>query len=197
MPDAALRETNKAVARQIIAAWNERGETPPAGGTGEPAVRAALPGRGRIRRTRQRDARGDAALPGSAFADQQCTEEMVIADDRHVFIGWELRATRRAEMFGIQPTGPEVVVFGSDVIRLAAGKIIQRWDYYPKARLPACRLPPAACRLPPAACRLPPAACRLPPAAWTQLGLLDRDLQRQLIREGLLGRNRMTGQARI
>jgi len=71
-------------------------------------------------------------------------------------------------MFGIQPTGREVVVFGSDVIRLAARKIIQCWDYDPMARL----------------------------HTFAQLGLLDRDLQRQLIQEGPLGRNRVTGQAR-
>lgn len=169
MPDETIRETNKAVARQVIEAWNQRGETHlPTDLISPRMVRhhphptafAALNG----------DANAaDPALSRSAFPDQQFTEQMVIADEKHVFIAWELRASHKGSLHGKRATGQEVVVFGSDVIRLADGKIIQHWDYYPKARV----------------------------HALAQLGLLDSGVQQQMIRDGLLGRNRITGRARI
>jgi len=168
MPDEAIRETNKAVARRILAAWNERGETHLPDELVSPQMVRHFPETGFAARAEGQPA-GESVLPRDVFTNQRYTEEMVIADDRHVFIAWELRATHRGEMFGVQPTGREVVVFGSDVIRLADGKIIQHWDYYPKARI----------------------------HAFAQLGLLDRDLQQRMIREGFLGRNRTTGQAPI
>jgi predicted ester cyclase len=168
MPDESIRETNKAVARQVIEAWNQRGETHlPNELVSSQMVRhhqgmgfAALGDGGTP---------ADAALPRSAFRDQHFTEELVLADEHHAFIAWELTATHHGEIHGMAATGRQVTVFGSDVIRLADGKIIQHWDYYPKARV----------------------------HALAQLGLLSRDVQRQMIDQGQFGRNRRTGKARV
>lgn len=168
MPDETTREANKTVARNLIEAWNRRGETHLPEELVSPHMVRHFP------QSVGRAARGDApaadsALPRDAFPDQQFTEEMVIADEDHVFIAWELRATQRGAFFGRAATNRTVTVFGSDVIRLADGKIIEHWEYYPKARI----------------------------HALAQLGLLNAETARQLENEGQLGRNRRTGQVSV
>jgi hypothetical protein len=178
MPDERIRETNKAVARQVLAAWNERGETHLPDDLVSPQMvryfpypvgyAARVPGGATAARV-PGGATADVALPRSAFPDQQFTEQIVIADEQHVFIAWELKATHKGTLYGMQATGKEVLVYGSDIIRLANGKIIQHLDYYPKARM----------------------------HALAQLGLLGQNVQQELISDGLLGRNRTTGRVRF
>ncbi|MGA5299682.1 ester cyclase [Nucisporomicrobium flavum] len=169
MPGPA-RETNREVARQLVASWNEHGETHlPESLLDERAVRffphpLGLAARG------GRPSPSEIALPREAFPDQRYTEEVVIADDKYAFIGWRMEGSHRGRLYGRRAgRGDRVHVNGADLIRLADGKIVEHWDYYSKARV----------------------------HALARTGQLDREMQRQLIRDGLMGRNRRTGRRRL
>ncbi|MFD6160875.1 ester cyclase [Nocardia sp. NPDC060256] len=164
-----LREANKVVAREILAAWNERGESYiPRHLVSEQFIRyfphpvgfAAYNGKGEP---------SDPVLPKSAFPNQHFTEQMMIADDQNVFLAWDLTATHRGEFYGLEPTNKDILVYGSDVFRIADGKIVQHWDYYPKARI----------------------------NALAQLDGLGPDIQRKIMDDGYLRRNRVTGKVFI
>lgn len=161
MPDQQTRDANKAIARTILQAWNDRGESHLPDDLVSPRMVRYFPQLA-ASAARIDESPLDPVLPKEAFSDQHFTEHMLIADDRHVFIAWELTATHRGRWHGREATGRKVTVYGSDVIRVSGGKIIEHWDYHPKARIHAA----------------------------AQLGLLDGDVQQDMIGSGQLGRNR-------
>jgi hypothetical protein len=169
MPDERIRETNKSVARQVIEAWNAQGETHLPNDLVSPQMVRHYPRMASFAALNGGERPADPALPRDAFRDQRYTEQMLIADDHHVFVAWELTAEHAGTFHGKSATNKRVTVYGSDVIRVADGKIIRHWEYYPKARM----------------------------AALAQLGLLDTGVQRRMIRDGMLGRNRVIGQQRL
>ncbi len=63
----------------------------------------------------------------SAFPDLNVTTEDIIAEGDKVVSRWTARGTHRGELLGIDPTGNEVTFTGIDVLRIAEGKVVERW----------------------------------------------------------------------
>jgi steroid delta-isomerase-like uncharacterized protein len=61
----------------------------------------------------------------TAFPDLQVTITDVIAEGDKVVIWYTVRGTQRGEFEGVQPTGKPVSWFGSDLVRIAEGKIVE------------------------------------------------------------------------
>ncbi len=63
----------------------------------------------------------------SAFPDLQVATEDIIAEGDKVVSRWTARGTHQGELMGIAPTGKEVTIKGIDVLRIAEGRIVERW----------------------------------------------------------------------
>jgi steroid delta-isomerase-like uncharacterized protein len=63
----------------------------------------------------------------TAFPDLQVTITEVIAEGDKVVIWYTARGTHRGEFEGVRPTGKLVNWIGSDLLRIAAGKIVEGW----------------------------------------------------------------------
>jgi len=63
----------------------------------------------------------------SAFPDLAITNEDVIAEGDKVVLRWTGRGTHEGELMGIPPTGKEVEFSGIEVLRVAEGKVVERW----------------------------------------------------------------------
>jgi steroid delta-isomerase-like uncharacterized protein len=62
-----------------------------------------------------------------AFPDGQWTVEDLIAEGDKVVIRWKLQATHEHEFRGIAPVGKPVTIAGITILRIADGKIAERW----------------------------------------------------------------------
>jgi predicted ester cyclase len=62
-----------------------------------------------------------------AFPDGQWTVEDLIAEGDKVVIRWKMQATHEHEFRGIAPAGKPVTVTGITILRIAGGKIVERW----------------------------------------------------------------------
>jgi steroid delta-isomerase-like uncharacterized protein len=62
-----------------------------------------------------------------AFPDGQWTVEDLIAEGDKVVIRWKMDATHEHEFRGIAPGGKPVTVTGITILRIASGKIAERW----------------------------------------------------------------------
>ncbi len=62
-----------------------------------------------------------------AFPDGQWTVEDLIAEGDKVVIRWKMQATHEHEFRGIAPVGKPVTVAGITILRIAGGKIVERW----------------------------------------------------------------------
>ena len=63
----------------------------------------------------------------NAFPDGQWTVEDVIAEGEKVVLRWKMDATHEHEFRGIAPVGKPVTVAGITILRIAGGKIVERW----------------------------------------------------------------------
>ncbi len=63
----------------------------------------------------------------SAFPDLNVTTEDIIGEGDKVVSRWTARGTHHGELLGIAPTGNEVTFTGIDVLRIAEGKVVERW----------------------------------------------------------------------
>ena len=63
-----------------------------------------------------------------AFPDLDVTTEDVVAEGEKVVSRWTARGTHRGALMGIAPTGNEVTIEGIDVLRVAGGRIQERWS---------------------------------------------------------------------
>jgi steroid delta-isomerase-like uncharacterized protein len=63
-----------------------------------------------------------------AFPDLGVTTEDVVAEGEKVVSRWTARGTHRGALMGIAPTGNEVTIEGIDVLRVAGGRIQERWS---------------------------------------------------------------------
>jgi steroid delta-isomerase-like uncharacterized protein len=63
----------------------------------------------------------------SAFPDLSVTTDDIIAEGDKVVSRWTARGTHQGELMGIAPTGKEVTITGIDVLRIAEGKVVERW----------------------------------------------------------------------
>jgi steroid delta-isomerase-like uncharacterized protein len=66
----------------------------------------------------------------NAFPDLQVTTEDIVAEGEKVVSRWTARGTHQGELMGIAPTGKEVTITGIDVLRIAEGKVVERWAEY-------------------------------------------------------------------
>ncbi len=64
----------------------------------------------------------------AAFPDLSVTTEDVVAEGEKVVSRWTARGTHRGTLMGIEPTGNEVTIGGIDVLRVAGGRIAERWS---------------------------------------------------------------------
>jgi predicted ester cyclase len=62
-----------------------------------------------------------------AFPEGQWTVEELIAEGDKVVIRWKMQATHEHEFRGIAPAGKPVTVTGITILRIADGKIMERW----------------------------------------------------------------------
>jgi len=168
-PYERSRETNKAVARRLLELWNERQESYLPPDLTSPGLithfrnRVSAPAEEKTVR-----AQLETVVPGNAFRNQQFEEQVLIADDEYVFIGWEMKGTHDRPLYGHPATFKTVTTTGADVLRIQDGMIVEHWDFYTKARI----------------------------HLLARLGLLDREMQKHLVVNELLGRNRATGRLR-
>jgi steroid delta-isomerase-like uncharacterized protein len=70
------------------------------------------------------------ALFRSAFPDLNVNTEDIVAEGDKVVARWTARGTHQGELMGIAPTGKEVTIKGIDVLRIAEGRILERWAEY-------------------------------------------------------------------
>jgi steroid delta-isomerase-like uncharacterized protein len=63
----------------------------------------------------------------SAFPDLHVTTEDVVAEGDKVVSRWTARGTHQGDLLGIAPTGNGFTIKGIDVLRIAGGRIVERW----------------------------------------------------------------------
>lgn len=176
MPDTKTRERNKDIARSLLSAWNKRGESHLPSNLISSKMVTYLPGSlGRAARGSRVNAKVEAALPARSFQDQRFTEQIVIADDEHVLICWEVSGTHAGSLFGLSATGLTVTAPGADVLRIVDGKIVEHINYYSRTRLHAL--------------------ARLGLLSRKEKGLLAR--KDRLVTQDLLGRNRALAKVNV
>jgi len=63
----------------------------------------------------------------AAFPDLSLTADDVIVEGDKAVKVWTVKATHKGEWLGIPATGKEIVVTGTNVFRIANGKIVECW----------------------------------------------------------------------
>ena len=64
----------------------------------------------------------------AAFPDLQCEIAHLIAEGDKVCLNVIGRGTHRGEFRGVAPTGRAVTILGTSIVRIADGKIAERWN---------------------------------------------------------------------
>jgi predicted ester cyclase len=162
-----LHEHGKAVARNMLAAWNKRGHTFMVDELMSPGLVSRYAQPLVATRGQQRaHVESEVALPPEGLPDQRFDEEILLTEGDLTFVAWNVSGTNRGELYGRKPTGKYVTVHGADVLRVAPERrIAEHWHYYSKARV----------------------------HALARLGLLDEEMQQLLLSRGLLGRGKPSG----
>ena len=63
----------------------------------------------------------------AAFPDVQFTVEDMVAEGDKVMVRLTVRGTHQGEFVGIPPTGKQITITGMEVLRIANGKVVERW----------------------------------------------------------------------
>jgi steroid delta-isomerase-like uncharacterized protein len=66
----------------------------------------------------------------SALPDLKVTTEDVVVEGDKVVSRWTARGTHQGDLMGIAPTGNGVTIKGIDVLRVAEGRIAERWAQF-------------------------------------------------------------------
>ena len=66
----------------------------------------------------------------AAFPDLTLTVEDMIAEGDKVVSRLTIRATHRGDFQGIPATGKQVTQTGIDILRIAGGKVVERWGEF-------------------------------------------------------------------
>ena len=64
----------------------------------------------------------------AAFPDFELTIEDLLADGDRVVVRYTARGTHRGEVLRVPPTGRRVEYMGIGIVRLADGRMIERWN---------------------------------------------------------------------
>jgi steroid delta-isomerase-like uncharacterized protein len=70
------------------------------------------------------------AIFRGAFPDLRVTTEDIIAEGDKAVLRWTARGTHRGELSGLPATGKQATLKGIDILRLAEGRIVERWAEY-------------------------------------------------------------------
>jgi steroid delta-isomerase-like uncharacterized protein len=68
-----------------------------------------------------------ASMYMTAFPDTHFTVEDMIAEGDKVVVRLSVSATQHGAFMGLPPTGKHVAFTGIDIIRIAGGKLVERW----------------------------------------------------------------------
>jgi predicted ester cyclase len=130
MPDEKL-EKNKQIVRRMLKAFND-GDTnvvkellhPQINDKSrkiglEPELRAA-PAVKRVQTEIMREK--------EAFPDRKFKEESIVAEGDTVILRWSMTGTHRGKLLDRPPTGKKVKTFGTEIVRIQDGKIIEHDD---------------------------------------------------------------------
>jgi predicted ester cyclase len=63
-----------------------------------------------------------------AFPDRKFNIESIIAEGDTVILRWSLSGTHKGTLFGRKATGKQVKVFGTEIVRIQNGKIVEHDD---------------------------------------------------------------------
>jgi steroid delta-isomerase-like uncharacterized protein len=66
----------------------------------------------------------------TAFPDLDITHEDTLAEGDRVMIRWIMRGTHNGPLMDIPATGKLVTVTGTDIFRMAGGKIVELWQHW-------------------------------------------------------------------
>jgi steroid delta-isomerase-like uncharacterized protein len=127
-----MSETNKALVRSFYAeVWNAHNP----GATGQYYAadfldhNPAIPGQAA-------GAEGASQVFGgfiAAFPDIHFSIDLQVAEGDIVATRWTSTGTNSGSMMGMPPTGRSVTVTGIDILRIAGGKIAERWGNFDMA----------------------------------------------------------------
>ncbi len=67
------------------------------------------------------------SMYSAAFPDTHFTVEDMIAEGDKVVVRLSASATQHGAFMGLPPTGKHVTFTGIDIIRIAGGKLVERW----------------------------------------------------------------------
>lgn len=67
------------------------------------------------------------ALFRSAFPDLRVVTEDLLEQEDRVALRWSAEGTHRGDLMGLSPTGKRVKLTGIEILRIAGGKIVERW----------------------------------------------------------------------
>jgi predicted ester cyclase len=63
-----------------------------------------------------------------SFSGLRITLEDLIVDENTAVVRWTMRGTQERVFRGAEPTGRPTLFTGIDILRIANGKIVERWD---------------------------------------------------------------------
>lgn len=63
----------------------------------------------------------------NAFPEIDVTIDELIAEGDKVGYQWRIRTTHKGEFMGVPPTGKEITLTGSDIVRIEDGQIAETW----------------------------------------------------------------------
>ena len=66
----------------------------------------------------------------AAFPDFQIVVEDQIAEGDKVVVRWSDTGTHQGVFAGVMPTGKPLLLTGIDILRIADGRIVERWSEY-------------------------------------------------------------------
>jgi predicted ester cyclase len=63
----------------------------------------------------------------AAFPDFHTQADEILSEGDRVVVRWSSYGTHQGEYYGVSPTGKRITYTGIDIIRIADGKIVERW----------------------------------------------------------------------
>lgn len=75
-------------------------------------------------------ARATFATFRAAFPDIHFHVDTIVAEGDQVASRWTAHGTHRGELMGMPPTGKSATVTGIDIMRIAGGKVVERWGNF-------------------------------------------------------------------